>query len=34
MGVEYGEQEWDTPHRLENAYPNLMLTLQNLWKKI
>ena len=23
MGVEYAEQEWDTPHRLENAYPNL-----------
>ena len=23
MGVEYGEQEFDAPHRLENAYPNL-----------
>ena len=23
MGLEYGEQEWDTPHRLDNAYPNL-----------
>ena len=23
QGVEYAEQEWDTPHRLENAYPNL-----------
>ena len=22
-GVEYGEQEFDAPHRLDNAYPNL-----------
>ena len=21
-GVEYGEQEFDAPHRLDNAYPN------------
>jgi hypothetical protein len=22
-GIEYGEQEWDIQHRLENSYPNL-----------
>ncbi|MBT5995855.1 MAG: hypothetical protein HOG73_09050, partial [Candidatus Marinimicrobia bacterium] len=22
-GVEYGEQDWDTQHRIENSYPNL-----------
>jgi len=22
-GIEYGEQDWDVQHRLENSYPNL-----------